>query len=169
MDRVYVELSRIAGNLLRGERPDHTLDPPALVHEAYLRLVDQRRTSWRNRAQFFAVAARIMRRVLLDHAKRLHRAKRGGGRVVLDLRLDGVPASADLDLGLESLERALGRLEEESPRLASVVEMRCFGGLTVVQTAEALGCSERTVARDWRLAKAWLVRALMDGEETVAG
>lgn len=163
--RVYVELSRIATNLMRGERPDHTLEPPALVHEAYLRLIDQRRTGWHNRAQFYSIAARVMRRVLLDHAKRRGRAKRGGGSVTLVLRLDGLPG-AGADPRLEDLDHALRRLERENARVASVVEMRCFGGLSVAETAAALDASERTVARDWRFAKAWLVRELMSDGET---
>lgn len=152
---VHDELRRIAQNRLRGERPNHTLQPTALVNEAYLRLVDLTRVRWQNRAQFFAVAARLMRRVLVDAAREKHAGKRGGGalRVTFDEAL--VPSDQG-DHDLIALDDAMQALLEEDPRKCQVVELRFFGGLSVEETASALGVSSDTVARDWKFAKAWL-------------
>lgn len=163
---VYDELRRQAARYLRRERRDHTLRPTALVHEAYLRLVDQRNAVWKNRAQFFAVAAQVMRRILVDHA-RGHRAdKRGGSccRVSLD---EGLAVREPRDLDLVDLEEALVELSTLDPRKARMVELRFFGGLRLEDTAEVLGVSPATVTREWRMAKAWLYRRLhADATET---
>lgn len=172
MDRlvplVYDDLARIAHRQLGLEGAGHTLSTTALVHEAYLRLVDQTRAQWADRAQFFGVAAHAMRRVLVDHARR-HRALRRGGaqkRVVSLEALDGDDAAslaaderADV---LLALDEALERLERLDPRQAKVVECRFFGGLTEEETAEALGVTARTIARDWVKARGWLYEELRD-------
>ena len=156
---VYEELRRMAHALLHRERADHTLDTTALVHEAYLKLVDETRVVARGRDYFFAAAARAMRQVLIDYARRRGRHKRGGGWAVisLDSRALAVDAFAD---GLEDLDEALSRLAEVYPRPARVVECRFFGGLNVDETAAALAISPRSVKRDWALARAWLYRDL---------
>jgi RNA polymerase sigma factor (TIGR02999 family) len=156
---VYKELKRIAGGQLRNERPGHTLQATALVHEAYLKLVDQRETSWQNRAQFFAVAARVMRRILLDYAKSRKRDKRGGGaaRATFD---EALVVGADRSSDLIEIDEALSRLEKLDVRQAKVVELRFFGGLSVEETAEAMGISAPTVKREWSMARAWLHREL---------
>lgn len=158
---VYDELRRIARARMVGERPDHTLGATALVHEAYVRLAQVNRMRFQNRAHFFAIAARAMRRVLLDHAERRNAQKRGGGgeRVPLDAVELGV--ASDID-DLLNLEEALQRLEELDPRMVRVVECRCFAGLSIRETAEALSLSEATVSRDWAAARAWLGRELSD-------
>ena len=155
MPLVHAELRRIAQNRLKGERPNHTLQPTALVNEAYLRLVDLTRAQWQNRAQFFAIAARLMRRVLVDAARELHAAKRGGGavRVTFD---ENLAASGRRDHDLMALDDALQALADKDPRKSQVVELRSFGGLSVEETASALGVSSDTVARDWKFAKSWL-------------
>jgi RNA polymerase sigma factor (TIGR02999 family) len=170
MDRllplVYDDLRRVAHRQLRAEPTGHTLSATALVHEAYLRLVDQSRTEWQDRAQFFAVASRVMRRILIDYARR-HRALRRGGeagggrpaRISLDEAEIPVAARAD---ALIALDEALERLAVVDDRLARVVECRFFAGLTEVETAEALGVSRRTVAREWAIAKGWLYQELRD-------
>jgi RNA polymerase sigma factor (TIGR02999 family) len=155
---VYDELRRLARRHMRGERPDHTLDPTALVHEVFLRLVDQNRVEWRNRAHFFAIAARLMRRVLLKHAGRRNAAKRGGGAVKVPLD-ESVLAGRERGVSALALEEALCRLEEIDSRQARIVELR-FCGLTVEEAAETLELSPSTIHRDWRLAKAWLTREL---------
>lgn len=163
---VYDELRRLAGRYMSRETPGHTLQPTGLVHEAYLKLVEQRRASWKSRTHFFAVGARVMRRLLVDHARERGAAKRGAGwhRVTLCEALDPV-GSADLDPEqLLTLDAALERLAEVDPREAKVVTLRFFGGLTVEEVAEALGVSTRTAEGDWRHARAWLSRALA-GEE----
>jgi RNA polymerase sigma factor (TIGR02999 family) len=162
MPSVYNELRRLAAHYLRRERAGHTLQPTALVNEAYLRLVDQRNADWKNRAHFFAIAGQAMRRVLLDHAKARRRDKRGGAmaRVTLD---EGLLASPRHDLDIEALEEALGALAAIDARQVTIVELRYFGGLSVEETAEALGISPATVRRDWTVAKAWLRRALREG------
>jgi RNA polymerase sigma factor (TIGR02999 family) len=159
LPHVYAELRRIATRQLRAERVGHTLQPTALVHEVYLRLVDQRHVDWRDRAHFFGVAAHIMRRILVDHARRHQAGKRG----------DGVP-SVSLDQATETiapggipvlaLDHALGRLAELDEDLARVVELRAFGGMTIEEAACVLKISPTTVKRDWRTAKAWLTREL---------
>ena len=167
MDRllplVYDELRRVAHRQLGRERPGHTLSTTALVHEAYLRLVDQTRARWVDRAHFFAVAAGVMRRILVDYARRYRAAKRGGDARHVDL--DQVEVSLeDRSEMLINLDEALGRLAELNPRLTQVVEYRFFGGMTEEETAEALGVTDRTVRRDWIKAKAWLSRELADAE-----
>lgn len=152
---VYNQLHRLAVAYMRRERPGHTLQPTALVNEAYLRLVGQREISSENRAQFFGVAAQMMRRVLVDHARSKLRAKRAGlqQKVTLDeARISPTDQSADL----VALDEALRRLEEIDPRQVRIVELRFFGGLTEEETAKLLGISARTVNRDWQVARAWL-------------
>jgi RNA polymerase sigma-70 factor (ECF subfamily) len=157
----YDTLHRLAELHLRRERPDHTLSPTALVHEAWLRLVDQTRADLRDRAHFFAVASRAMRRVLVDHARRGLALKRSPVAAAPTLDLAG--ASADeWAVTMIALDDALGRLVAVEPRLAQIVELRFFGGLTEEESAEALGISARTVHRDWLRARAWLEMALRD-------
>jgi RNA polymerase sigma factor (TIGR02999 family) len=154
---VYRELRRQAAGYLRRERPDHTLQPTALVHEAYLRLTGQDRVAWRNRAQFFGVAAQMMRRILIDHARRRRAAKRPAGalRVVLDDRFGTTqPKGCDL----LALDDALTELVSFDPRLGNIVELRYFGGLSEDEVAEVLSISRRTVTREWQTARAWLYR-----------
>jgi RNA polymerase sigma factor (TIGR02999 family) len=156
---VYGELRRQARAQLRRERPGHTLQPTALVHEAFLRLFGQRGTQWQNRRQFFAVASQAMRRALVDHARARAAAKRGAGltRVALS---DAARAAAPLDADVLALDQALGRLEQLDPRQVRVVELRYFGGLSAEEAAEALDVSLATVNRDWAMARAWLFREL---------
>ncbi|MEO8505754.1 MAG: sigma-70 family RNA polymerase sigma factor [Acidobacteriota bacterium] len=159
---VYEELRRMASRQLRGERPGHTLQPTAVVHEAYLRLVDQRRIQWQNRAQFFGIAAQLMRRVLVDHARARQALKRGG--LMPPVSLDGFdPGAPSPGLGfadLVDLDSALTRLAALDADQARIVELRFFGGLTVEETATLVGSSPATVKRDWSSAKAWLFREL---------
>lgn len=164
MPIVYAELRAIAGRYLRHERKDHTLQPTALVNEAYLRLVDQKQVEWQNRAHFVGVAAQMMRRILVDHAKSHNRAKRGGGaqRVTLDEAVALVEGRAD---DLLELDAALTALEALDQRKSRVVEMKYFGGLSVEETAEVLKVSVITVARDWKLAKAWLYTTINDNRQ----
>ena len=153
---IYQDLRRLAAHCLRDERAGHTLQPTALVHEAYLRLVDQNRAGWETRGQFMGVAAHIMRRILVDYARQRVAAKRGGGNVPVDL--DAIEASGGVAISEELLavDQAIERLTGLDPQQANVVEMRYFGGLTVEETASALGVAPRTVKRDWAMAKAWL-------------
>jgi RNA polymerase sigma-70 factor, ECF subfamily len=160
---VYKELRRLAASYLRRERSDHTLQPTALVHEAYLRLIGQREARWQNRSQFFAVAAQTMRRVLVDHAKGRHRFKRGGERLKLSLD-EAMILSDDRASDLIALDDALNELAGLYPRKSKVVELRYFGGLSVEEIADVLGVSRNTVIRDWSLAKAWLYQELKKGE-----
>jgi RNA polymerase sigma factor (TIGR02999 family) len=156
---VYQELRRIAARARRRERAHDTLQTTALVHEAYLRLVDQRNVHWQNRAHFFAVAAQAMRRLLVDRARRRRAAKRGAGAEVVSLtEIPDLPAVARLDV--LALDEALTRLAELDPRQSRIVELLCYGGLTVDETAEVLRVSERTVHREWAVAKAWLYRVM---------
>jgi RNA polymerase sigma-70 factor (ECF subfamily) len=159
---VNEELHRLAQRYMKGERPGHSLQTTALVNEAYLRLVDYERMQWHNRAHFFAVSAQLMRRILVDHARR-HNLKRGGGapRVSLDeaAMIGGLEAPTDI----AALDDALNALERLDPRKVQVVEMRFFGGLTVEETAEVLKVSPVTVKREWRGARAWLYRELTGG------
>jgi RNA polymerase sigma factor (TIGR02999 family) len=164
---VYDELKRIAHAQLAREASGHTLCTTALVHEVYLRLVDETRVRWTSRAHFFAVAARTARRVLIEHARRFRAAKRGGGHPILSLDEATMPVEERAEL-LIALDEALGRLEALDERLGRVVECRFFGGLTEEETAATLGITARTVRRDWIKAKAWLYRELRadaDGEE----
>jgi RNA polymerase sigma-70 factor, ECF subfamily len=155
MPLMYDELRRLAATYMQRERTDHTLQPTALVHEAYLRLIEQRETTWKNRAHFFGVAAQLMRRILVDHARSRLRDKRGGElqKVSLD---EGLVFSTDRSAELVELDGALSRLEKLDARQCRVVELRFFGGLTVDEAAEALQTSPRTVEREWNFAKAWL-------------
>jgi RNA polymerase sigma factor (TIGR02999 family) len=162
---VYDELRRIASNQLRRERADHALVPTALVHELYLRLVEQRRTTWQNRAHFFGLAAKLMRRILVDHARAEHAEKRGGQltRVSLQDVLDDDPPGtqvAEVVDDVLAIDDALKRLAIVDEDQARIVELRFFAGLSVEETAHVLARSPRTVKREWRLAKAWLYRAL---------
>jgi RNA polymerase sigma factor (TIGR02999 family) len=156
---VYAELRRIASRRLRRERSGHTLQPTALVHEAYLRLVQAPEVDWRDRAHFFAVAARVMRQVLVDHARTRDAAKRGGGAHKVAIEEVAEPR-VSVDVDLLALDQALGRLTDLDPEQARVVELRYFGGLTIEETAEVMNVSPATVKRDWTLAKAWLRREL---------
>ena len=157
---VYDDLRTIAEVQLRNERRDHTLQPTALVHEAYLRLSEQRRRQWKERRQFFAVASRVMRQVLVDHARARQASKRGGEATRIEVTsLGEIPAPPEV-FDVLPLDEALIRLSTLQPRLARVVELRFFGGLEVEETAALLDCSPRTVKRDWALARAWLVREL---------
>jgi RNA polymerase sigma factor (TIGR02999 family) len=162
MPLVYGELRRIARNQMRGERPGHTLQPTVLVHEAFLRLVDQNRADWRNRSQFFGVAAQLMRRLLVDHARRRCAGKRGIP-VTLNEGICQRGAGADQSEEILAVHQALGRLAELDSRQARVVELRYFGGLSVEETAEAIGVATRTVKLDWAMAKGWLKLQLSAG------
>jgi RNA polymerase sigma factor (TIGR02999 family) len=158
---VYEELHRQAARAMRREGHSHTLQATALVHEAYLRLVDQQRVQWRNRGHFFGIAAEVMRRVLVDHARARDAAKRGGGaqRLTLGDAL-GVPSDG-ADADVLALHEALERLALLDPDQARLVELRYFGGLNIEESAEALGVSPATVEREWAVARAWLRRELM--------
>lgn len=162
MSLVHGELHGLARGYLRRESAGHTLQPTALVNEAYLKLVQQDRVDWQGRSHFFAVGAQAMRRILVDHARTKAREKRGGGRerVTLD---EAVAFSPRQDEDVLALDQALTRLSERHPRQARIVELRFFGGLQLEEVAELLGVSRRTVAGDWRLAKAWLRRELSEG------
>ena len=162
---VYEECRRVASRQLRAERSDHTLDPTALVHEMYVRLVDQRRASWHNRAQFFAIAARTMRRILCDHARARRARKRDAVRtlVSLDAIADVLDRPAITDI--LAIDEALARLARLDPDQERIVELRFFAGLTIEEIARLLDCSERTVKREWALARAWLFRELQGGGE----
>jgi RNA polymerase sigma-70 factor, ECF subfamily len=161
---VYKELRRLAAFYLRQERSDHTLQATALVHEAYLRLVDQKKLCWQNRSQFFAMAAQMMRRILVDHARHHHRHKRGGHqhRIPLD---EALAFSEERAAHLIALDDTLQRLARLYPRKSQVVELRYFGGLSVDEAAEVLQISKPTVMRDWDFAKAWLYQELKNDEE----
>ncbi len=156
---VHGELRRLARRHMRHERPDHTLQTTALINEAYVRLVDVRQVRWQDRAHFFAMAARLMRRILIDHARSRRYLKRGGGARTLSL--DEAPDIAGAQrTDLVALDDALNALETVDPRKSQVIELRFFGGLSVQETADVLKVSPDTVMRDWRLAKAWLLREL---------
>ncbi len=156
---VHAELRRLARRAMRRERPEHTLQTTALVNEAYLRLVDVRGVSWNDRAHFFAMAARLMRRVLVDHARSRRYQKRGGGAKAVPFD-EGLAVAAEPGADLVALDDALKALAELDARKSRVVELRFFGGLSVEDTAAALAVSTSTVLRDWRLAKAWLLKEL---------
>jgi RNA polymerase sigma factor (TIGR02999 family) len=153
--QVYSELRRLANHYLRQERPGHTLQPTALVHEAYLRLVEEKEIDWQNRAHFFGIAAVRMRHILVEHARSRHAAKRGGGEYRLSLS-EADRLSEKRDETLLALDDALKRLEALDPQKSRVVELRYFGGLTIDDTAEVLKVSPATVKRDWSMARAWL-------------
>lgn len=152
---VYDELRRIAGRSMRGEQPGHTLQATALVHEAYMRLAKEQDRTWENRAHFFAVAAQVMRNLLVDHARSASRSKRGGGAAEVTLDEASGIVTADPD-DLLALDEALSRLGEIDPRAARIVELRYFVGLSNAEIAAVLRASEKTVKRDWSAAKAWL-------------
>lgn len=164
MPVVYAELRRQAARHLRRERAGHTLQTTDLIHEAYLRLVDQRSVRWQNRAHFFAVAAQSMRRILVDHARRRHRAKRGGSAIVLPLEEALAVAAGKSDGDLLALDEALTRLATIDARQTQIVELRFFSGLSIEETAEVLGVSLTTVKDDLNLAKAWLRREIGGGK-----
>jgi RNA polymerase sigma factor (TIGR02999 family) len=157
---VYAELHRRAAAAMRREGEGHTLQPTALVNEAYMKLVDQRQSHWQNRAQFYGIAAQLMRRILIDHARERLAAKRGGGAKAVTL--SGIEAARPADVSVDVLElhEALERLTALDERQAKVVELRYFGGLSVEETAEVLGISPATVKREWATARAWLRREL---------
>jgi RNA polymerase sigma factor (TIGR02999 family) len=157
---VYQELRRIAGAYMRDERPGHTLQPTALVNEAWLRLVDQTQVEWRDRAHFFGVAAQLMRRVLVDHARARLADKRGAGAQVLNLDWIEIEASPWKMEEILAVHEALSRLSQFDPQQARIVEMHYFAGMTVRETGEALGIAPRTVDREWAMASAWLRREL---------
>lgn len=159
LPQVYEELRQLAGSYLRKERPNHTLQPTALVHEAYLRLLDQRTATWQNRAHLLAISARMMRRILMNHAAARQATKRGGGTtcLTLDLALD---VFDQRDVSAMALHSTLRELEALDPRQGQIVELRFFGGLSVEETAEVLGISSATVKREWTIAKLWLEREM---------
>jgi RNA polymerase sigma factor (TIGR02999 family) len=157
---VYQELRRQAQRAMRREASEHTLQPTALVHEAYLRLADQRPSAWRNRSQFFGIAAQMMRRILVDHARARLADKRGGGATAITLD-ESSASSGDADpIDVLELHDALDRLDVLDPQQARVVELRYFGGMSIEETAEALELSPATIKREWAVARAWLAREL---------
>lgn len=181
MPLVYGELRRLADRQLRAERANHTLQRTALVHEAYLRLINQRNVSWQGRAQFIGLAAQLMRRILIDHARARRRVKRGGGVAPVSLNQTGVIlGSADEDgprsealefaedptVDLSAIDLALSRLETLDPKQGRIVELRFFGGLSIEETAKVVGVSPATVKREWALARAWLRRELVSETPT---
>ncbi|MCC9607109.1 sigma-70 family RNA polymerase sigma factor [Blastopirellula sp. JC732] len=161
---VYNELKGIAARQMQRERADHTLQPTALVHEAYLKLIDQNRVEWQGRAHFCAIAANVMRRILVDYARQKNAAKRGAGAQKIAIDEDLTPDQTSRDVDLVALDDALERLTALNPRHARIVELRYFGGLTVEETAAALDVSPSTVKNDWRAAKAWLLTQLEEAE-----
>jgi RNA polymerase sigma factor (TIGR02999 family) len=154
-DAVYGELHRIAARLMSRERADHTLQPTALVHEAYMALVGQQEKNWENRAHFFAVAAQCMRRILVDHARRVNAQRRGGGRRKIELD-DGLAITDSDSAELLAIDEALERLMKTDPRMGRVVELRFFAGMTEEEIARVLNVNARTVKRDWSFARTWL-------------
>ncbi len=165
MPLVYSELRRLARNYLRRERPGHTLQPTALVNEAYLKLVDQRKAKWQNRGQFYGVAAQLMRRILVDHARRHQAAKRGGSdqqrlSITSADQLGGKQLAREPAVDLLALHEALNELAEIDPHQSRIVELKFFGGLSIEETAEVMGIGHATVERDWKMARAWLRRKL---------
>ena len=156
---VYNELRRIAANRLRHERPGHTLEPTALVHEAYLRLIEQERTNWKNRAQFFGIAAEMMRRILINHAIAKQAAKRGGDAIKVSLSA-AEGQSAEDDANLLALDEALKRLAALDERKSRIVELKFFSGLSIEEIAEVMSISHATVEREWAMARAWIYREI---------
>lgn len=156
---VYAELRKIAANYMRRERADHTLQATALVHEAYMQLVDQTRVNWQSRAHFFGVAAQLMRRILVDHARNQGAQKRGGNAQVLSID-DSIGMAAVSEVAFDELDEALNRLQVLDADQAKIVELRFFGGLTVEEVAEVMGVSTATIEREWRMARAWLHQQL---------
>ena len=156
---VYQELKRLAARYLRRERREHTLQSTALVHEAWLRLIDQKQVQWQNRAQFFGIAAEMIRRILIDHARGRQAAKRGDGAIKLSLD-DALATPNRRDLDLVALDDALHDLGRLDPQQSRLVELRFFAGLSIEESAEVLGVSPATVKREWMAAKAWLYREI---------
>lgn len=165
---VYAELRQQAAGFLRGERAGHTLQPTALAHEVYLRLAGRRDYPWQNRAHFMAVAARAMRRILVDHARRKRARKRGGGETPVVLETGSLLAAGGAPVEFDDLDRAIEDLARLSERQARVVELRYFGGLSIEETGEVLGISPMTVKRDWATARAWLYRDLSGSDSPPA-
>lgn len=165
---VYDELKRLARSYMRRERPDHTLQATALVHEAYMKLVKQQSVNWQSRSHFFGIAAQFMRRILIDHARGHLREKRGGDKVVLPLD-EALVFSPEHSEELIRLDEALERLSKLDARQSRIVELRFFGGLSVDETAEFLGISPKTVKRDWSVAKVWLHSELRQTDGDVSG
>lgn len=164
MSAIYDDLRRLAAHHMGGERRNHTLQPTALVHEAYVRLIDQRKTEWKDRLHFFAVASRIIRRILIDHARAGEAHKRGGDRTLISLGDHDVAGPAR-DIDLIALDEALNELAEIDEQQSRIVELRYFGGCTVEEVAELLQVGKRTVDRDWQAAKAWLLLRLEGGDD----
>ena len=160
MPLVYEELHKQAARFLRRERPNHTLQTTALIHEAYIKLIDQRDINFNSRVHFYAVAANMMRRILVDHARAKNRDKRGGNAETLQFDEDATVIQSGQSVDLIELDEALSRLAEHDPQQARIVELRYFGGLTLEETAETMHLSRTTVATDWAMAKAWLHREL---------
>jgi RNA polymerase sigma factor (TIGR02999 family) len=160
IEAVYSELRRLAHSYLRRERPGHTLQSTALVHEAYLRLIDQKSVTWQNRAHFFGIAAQMMRRILIDHARNRQAVKRGQGASLLKLDEAIAGSSGPRDLDLVMLDEALENLARIDPQQSRIVELRFFAGLSIEDTAEVLKISPATVKREWAMAKAWLYREM---------
>lgn len=164
MQLVYGDFRALAGAYLQREIPGHTLQPTALVNEAFLKLVDQSRVDWQGKTHFFAVGAEIMRRILVDHARSKHRQKRGGGYQRIELHPD-LQLSSDRDEDLLAVDEAIDKLAQVDPRQAKIVELRFFGGLNMQEVAEALGTSKRTIEREWTMVRAWLRRELTREEQ----
>lgn len=163
LEAVYDDLRRLASKYMSNERGDHTLQATALVHEAYIRLVDWKNVSWQNRAHFFAVAAQVMRRILVDNARSRNAGKREGTKVALD---EAVSFSKEKEFDLIALEESLQTLEKLDKRQSQIVELRFFGGLSIEETAYILNVSETTVKREWTFAKAWFQRELRSNSKT---
>jgi RNA polymerase sigma factor (TIGR02999 family) len=159
LPQIHAELRKLAASYLRRERPSHTLQPTALVNEAFLKLVDQRAVKWQNRAHFFGIAAQAMRRILVDHARAHGAGKRGGGEEKVSFE-DAPAIGGAIDIDVLALDEALTRLAAIDPQQSRVVELRFFGGLTMDETAEVMRISPATVGREWRMAKAWLFAEL---------
>lgn len=160
---LYDQFHGLAANYLRGERRGHTLSPTALVHEAYLKLIDQDRVHWQGKTHFFAVGAQVMRRILVDHARHKQRIKRGGGRLRIELN-DQIALSPQQDEDVIAIDEALAKLARLDPRQALIVELRFFGGLNVAEVADAISVSKRTVEAEWTAVRAWLRRELIKDE-----
>lgn len=160
---LYDAFHELAGRYLKSERSGHTFSPTALVHEAYLKLVDQTRVQWQGKTHFFAIGAQAMRRILVDHARHRQRQKRGGGRDRIELD-ESVAISPQRDEDLIAVDEALGKLAQVDARQAAIVELRFFGGMSVAEVAEVLGVSKRTVEAEWTMVRAWLRRELSHEE-----
>ncbi|HVS20366.1 MAG TPA: sigma-70 family RNA polymerase sigma factor [Pyrinomonadaceae bacterium] len=165
---VYDELRRLAHSYLTHERPDHTLQTTALVHDAYLKLIDQRSVNWQNRAQFFALSAQAMRRILIDSARRHTSIKRGGGGTKISLDEAATVSGETANESLLALDMALQELAKVDAEQSRIVELRYFGGLTIEETAEVLKTSAATVKREWTMARAWLYQAMTGSRESLA-